>query len=85
MDYLGDTNIVLRRIQRNHPEHREVREAINRLQSRGDRLCLVPQILIELWALCTRPVESNGLGLLPTHADRILSRLVSIFPLLRDT
>ncbi len=57
MDYLGDTNVLLRRIQRVHPEYRVVREAINRLQARGDQLCLVPQNLIEMWAVCTRPVE----------------------------
>ncbi len=85
MDHLADTNVLLRRIQRTHPEYRVVREAINRLQAHGNQVCLVPQSLIEMWAVCTRPVESNGLGLLPTHSDRIVSRLESIFPLLKDT
>jgi len=85
VDYLGDTNILLRRIQRAHPDHLIARKAINTLQQRGDRVCLVPQNLIELWVVCTRPVASNGFGLLPEQADRIVLRLESLFPLLKDT
>ena len=85
VDYLGDTNVLLRRIQRTHPDHVVARKAINTLQVRGDRVCLVPQNLIELWAVSTRPIASNGFGLLPKQADRIVSRLESLFPLLRDT
>jgi len=40
-------------------------------------LCVTAQNLIEFWAVWTRPVESNGLGLLPAQASRILSRVES--------
>lgn len=38
-------------------------------------LCVTSQNLIECWAVCTRPVEDSGLGLLPALAVRILSRI----------
>lgn len=33
------------------------------------------QNLIELWVVCTRPVENNGLGLSIAHTDRIVSQV----------
>lgn len=74
---LADTNILLRRIHRTHPQHRLTRDAITRIAARGDIVCVTPQNLIECWAVCTRPVENNGLGLLPAQANRVLSRIES--------
>ena len=36
---------------------------------------MASQNLIELWAVCTRPVENNGFGLTPGQADRVLGRV----------
>ena len=72
---LADTNILLRRIHRSHPQHRETRRAIRRLRARGDAFCVTAQNLIEFWAVCTRPIINNGLGLLPAQANRILSKI----------
>ncbi len=77
MQILVDTNILLRRIHRSHPQHRQTSEAIAEIVQRGDVLCVTAQNLIEFWAVCTRPVEVNGLGLLPAQASRILSRIES--------
>ncbi len=77
MRVLADTNILLRRIHSAHPQHRLTRDVITQIVDRGDLLCVTVQNLIECWAVCTRPVENNGLGLLPSHADRILSRIES--------
>jgi predicted nucleic acid-binding protein len=81
---LADTNILLRRIQRSHPQHRLTRATIARINERGDVLCVTTQNLIECWAVCTRPVASNGLGLLPAVADRILTRIESAVLRLTD-
>jgi predicted nucleic acid-binding protein len=75
VDVLADTNILLRRIHRADPQHRLVRDALNRVQTEGHRLCVTSQNLIELWTVCTRPVENNGLGLTSALIDRILSRV----------
>jgi len=72
---LVDTNILFRGIHQSHPQHRQTREVIAELVQRGDVLCVTAQNLIEFWAVCTRPVEANGLGLLPAQASRILSRI----------
>lgn len=84
MRVLVDTNILLRRIHRRHPQHRQTREALAAVVERGDVLCVTAQILIEFWAVCTRPVEANGLGLLPVHAARILSRIEALAVRLSD-
>lgn len=48
---------------------------MTRIVARGDVLCVTSQNLIECWAVCTRPVENNGLGLPPALAFRVLSRI----------
>ena len=75
MDILADTNIILRRLHRAHPQHRQARDAIARLSKEGNRVCVTSQNLMELWAVSTRPVENNGLGLTPTQADRVVARV----------
>jgi predicted nucleic acid-binding protein len=77
VDVLVDTNVVLRRLQRTHPQHRKAREAIIRFSKEGNRICVTSQNLVELWAVCTRPVESNGFGLTPAQAERVLTRVES--------
>ena len=63
MDILADTNIILRRLHRAHTQHRQARDAITKFSKGGNRVCVTSQNLIELWAVGTRPLESNGLGL----------------------
>src|SRR5947209_11569267 len=79
MDVLVDTNVILRRLQRAHPQHRQARDAITKLSVVGNRVCLTSQNLIELWAVCTRPAERNGLGLTPAQADRVVALVESSF------
>jgi predicted nucleic acid-binding protein len=77
VDVLADTNIILRRLHRAHPQHRQAREAILRFSKEGNRICVTSQNLIELWTVSTRPAENNGLGLTPAQADRVLARVES--------
>jgi predicted nucleic acid-binding protein len=85
MDVLADTNILVRGVHRKAAKHREALRAIRMLRDRGDRVCVVPQNLYEFWAVATRPVESNGLGLHPAQAARITSRIEEICAVLRDS
>jgi len=39
------------------------------LQDRGETLSIFPQNLIEFWAVATRPVANNGLGLTVDQAE----------------
>lgn len=82
---LIDTSTLLRSLQPAHPQRETVRIAIKALAARGHELHLVPQNLVELWVVATRPASSNGLGLSTTEAAAELKRLKSIFVLLHDT
>ena len=82
---LLDTNTLLRTLQPLHPQREIARVAIKALAARGRELHLVPQNLVELWVVATRPVSQNGLGLSIIDATAELMRLKSMFPLLPDT
>jgi predicted nucleic acid-binding protein len=82
---LLDTNTLLRTLQPLHPQREIVRVAIKTLAARRHELHLVPQNLVELWVVATRPVSQNGLGLSIMDATAELMRLKSMFPLLPDT
>ena len=82
---LIDTSTLLRTIQVRHPQYETVAHAFEALTARGRDLHIVPQNLVELWVVATRPVAQNGLGLSTTEAAAELLRLKSMFPLLPDT
>ena len=85
MRYLADTNILLRTAEPSHPMHPETVAAIGRLLHDGEELCVFPQNLIEFWAVATRPVSVNGLGMTTAEAESELARIKSLFRLLLDT
>jgi hypothetical protein len=60
---LVDTNALLRTLQVRHPQHEVITRALELLAEQGRHLHVVPQNLVELWVVATRPVEQNGLGL----------------------
>ena len=82
--YLADTNILLRLMKLNDPEFPLVRRAVHVLEARGDRLCYIPQNLVEFWNACTRPADRNGYGLSPVEADQRAQRIERAVTLLPD-
>ncbi|MBE9005151.1 type II toxin-antitoxin system VapC family toxin [Fortiea sp. LEGE XX443] len=84
MSYLVDTNILLRLVQKNSPMHPETQRAIFRLKQQSELLYIVPQNIIEFWAVCTRPINSNALGLSITEAVQASNNLKKIFILQVD-
>lgn len=86
MDVLLDTNILARCVEPTHPHHQLANDAIAVLARRGDRLCLVPQILYEYFVVCTRPQRENG-GLGMSNADGVaeIKRVQTLFELLPDS
>ena len=82
---LVDTNTLLRTLQPLHPQREIARGAIKALTARGHELQFVPQNLMELWVVATRPVAQNGLGMSVPRATSELRRLKSMFALLPDT
>ncbi|MTJ46428.1 type II toxin-antitoxin system VapC family toxin [Dolichospermum sp. UHCC 0259] len=85
MKYLVDTNILLRLVQKNSPMHLDTQRAIVTLKKQGEFLCIIPQNIIEFWAVATRPLDKNGLGLSITQAEEESEKLKKIFILELDT
>jgi predicted nucleic acid-binding protein len=82
---LVDTSTLLRTLQPLHPQREIVRSAIKALTEQGKELHIVPQNLVELWVVATRPVEQNDLGMAPSTVAAELARLKSMFLLLPET
>jgi predicted nucleic acid-binding protein len=85
MSYLIDTNVLLRLAQKKHPMRPDARRALVTLRKQGEELCIIPQNIIEFWAVATRPVANNGLGLTVDEAAREIKKLKRLFKLLPDT
>lgn len=84
MSFLVDTNVLLRSAQPSHPMHGDAVRAVGALLARGEKLSVIPQNIIEYWAVATRPTEANGLGLSVTETAAEVSRLKNIFQILPD-
>lgn len=84
MEYLVDTNILLRLVQRTDPLNLVIRNAVSKLKSDGNIMLITPQNCAEFWNVATRPATKNGFGLTPKDADRQLRLIERIFPLLSD-
>lgn len=82
---LLDTNILLRSIKLDHPMHPAAVEAMKALVLRKNSLVIVPQVIVEFWAVCTRPGANNELGLKPAEASVELSRIESNFQILPES
>jgi predicted nucleic acid-binding protein len=85
MSYLIDTNVLLRLAKKDHPMSPDARRALVTLRKQGERLCITGQNLIEFWAVATRPVENNGLGLSIEEAARVTGRIKQLLKFLPDT
>ena len=80
---LLDSNILLRHAKPTDPAHATARDAMAVLQVAGDVPCLVPQNLYEFWAVATRPLAVNGLGLTAAECQGTLlgfERLCLLLP-----
>jgi hypothetical protein len=82
---LVDTNLLVRTLQPHHPLFPIADGAISALRYRGQRLYLVPQNLLELWTVATRPIAANSLGLLTNVARSEIERMERFFTILPET
>lgn len=63
-----DTNVLLTATDIGRPHHQEAQQVIAGAGPAGIHLALSGQILREYLAVATRPIEANGLGLIPADA-----------------
>ncbi len=82
--YLLDTNIILRASDPDSDHYSLVVDAVFELLSRGDQCLLTPQVLIEFWAVATRPMDVNGFGWSSEQTQAQIDQLLSEFSLLPD-
>lgn len=85
MIYLVDTNVLLRFLRLDDPNNSIVKEAVNRLEERGNELRTTSQNFMEFWNVSTRPIENNGFGYTTSETDQFLQTLELLFPLLQDS
>lgn len=83
--HLLDTNILLRLSDTADPSHALVISAVESLEDAGDQPVLTAQVLVEFWAVATRPMVNNGLGWTTARTESIERGLIAKFPLLEDT
>jgi predicted nucleic acid-binding protein len=85
MDYLIDTNVLLRALAVRNPLRPVARQTIKALLQKGAGLCVAPQNLVELWNVCTRPEKYNGLGNTVAATDGYLRFVESFATILPET
>jgi len=79
---LVDSNILLRLAQPGHRHFALALTAVASLQKSNSDLCLAPQNLVEFWAVSTRPLDNNGLGMESSKVSGAIRRLRNLFRVL---
>ncbi|MCS6918625.1 MAG: type II toxin-antitoxin system VapC family toxin [Fimbriimonadales bacterium] len=82
---LLDTNVVVRALIQDDPEHQLVASAIENCLIVGVQVYICSQNLFEMWAILTRPIEANGYGLLPQDVSVYFQQIVETFPVIVET
>ena len=83
---LVDTNILLRLAQPGDPHRQPACDAIDLLRARdGESFAIAPQSLYEMYVVCSRPIDVNGLGMTYQQARAEIARARSLFQLLPET
>ena len=84
MRTLVDTNILLRIVDPSNASHHVAVNATTVLRRMSHKLVIVPQTIYEFWAVSTRSLQANGLGMTPAEADELILEFCDVFCLLRD-
>jgi predicted nucleic acid-binding protein len=85
VSFAVDTNVLLRSIDVGHAAQPIAQNAMIRLGRDRESFSIFSQNLIEFWAVATRPVANNGLGLSIAQTGEELTNLKRLFTLLPDT
>ena len=85
MEYLADTNIYLRLVNKDDPQCILVSNAVASLLQAGNTLLIASQSVYELWSVATRPTSANGLGWTTQQTRIVVDWLTTEFELLPDS
>jgi predicted nucleic acid-binding protein len=58
---------------------------VNLIIRQGGKCLITPQVLIEFWAVATRPLNVNGLGWTAKKTQEEINQILSQFSLLEET
>ncbi|MBA3311860.1 MAG: PIN domain-containing protein [Planctomycetaceae bacterium] len=75
---------MLRLAEPSHTSHTAVADAVEQMRRSGRRLVILPQIVYEFWAVATRSMVANGLGMTAAEADRLIDEFTRRIPVVRD-
>ncbi len=74
-----DSNILLRLVHPESPEHATCQRGVRELAELGAELVIAAQVAVEFWVVATRPADVNGMAWQPslarTKLDQILARV----------
>ena len=85
MKVLLDTNVITRLLNRAAHEQRALAYGcLVKLREELHIPCIVPQTLIEFWAVATLSAENNGLDFTPDQARREIEGLLTLVRFLQD-
>ncbi len=84
MSHFLDSNIPLRWFDHHSPLRPATMAAIRSLRRRGEAIFFGSQVVIEFWAVATRPLKVNGLGITPQRAGQLVRRLEVLGTMLPD-
>jgi predicted nucleic acid-binding protein len=82
---LLDTNVVLRLLAPNDPQHGRTVGAVEAALEQGVQLFVAPQVIMECWVVLTRPANVNGMDWDPEPAKEALRGVMDRFALLPET
>jgi predicted nucleic acid-binding protein len=85
MRWLLDTNVLLRLADTQSPEHTAAEAAVEYLIVGGKAVFITTQVLVEFWAVATRPESVNGLGWSTATTAEVIRALRDQFPMLNET
>ena len=85
INYLLDTNLLLRLSDKASPDRALTEQVILKLRINGDLLCITTQNLLEFWAVVTRPPNVNGYGWTTQQATAEVQYLLQKFVHLADS
>jgi predicted nucleic acid-binding protein len=84
VDFLVDSNILLRHVEPKHPMHPEAVNAVAALLNAGESVYVLPQNISEFLNFCTRHLNKNGLSFTPAHTDTEVKRIESLLTMQLD-
>jgi predicted nucleic acid-binding protein len=85
VQYLVDTNILLRIADLTSAQHRLAADAVAELVSRNDELFVAPQVVSEFWVVASRPTTVNGLGWSVDAVELEIVKILDQYAVLPET